>query len=220
MSHPPPRSAPPASAGLARRLYEDGAPLAEIRRQTGLSRAQVYYWIDRDVAADGSVTLKPAPRRRPPTPPASTAKRTTSAKPATSARRTEKIPRRAARPSGTAPKASVSPRRRLLARLWRAAERQVADIEARLGQAVDAEDASPSGPRRSADTEKDARALALLARTLRELSAAEERADPARSSKAGTANDDSTRDLDSFRRELARRLERLRAEGEGGEAAG
>lgn len=214
MSHPPPRSAPPASAGLARRLYEDGVPLAEIRRQTGLSRAQLYYWIDRDVATDGSVTLKPAPRRRPPTPLASTAK------PPTPARQAEKIPRRAARPSGTAPKASASPRRRLLARLWRAAERQVADIEARLGQAVDAEDASPSGPRRSADTEKDARALALLARTLRELSAAEERADPARSSKAGTANDDSTRDLDSFRRELARRLERLRAEGEGGEAAG
>lgn len=52
MSQPPPRREAPASAGLARRLYGEGLPLAEIRHRTGLSRATVYYWIDREVAAD------------------------------------------------------------------------------------------------------------------------------------------------------------------------
>lgn len=110
-----------------------------------------------------------------------------------------------------------SPRARLLARLWQAAERQVAEIEARIAAA--GLEAGSGEPRAAADTEKDARALALLARTLRELSAAEgEGSDPLKA-KAASAHDP-VRDLDVFRRELARRLDRLREGGPGAGPAG
>jgi hypothetical protein len=51
----------------------------------------------------------------------------------------------------------------LAARLWRAAEMQAAEVEARIA----------AGPRPSAESERDAKTLSVLARTLRELSAAE-----------------------------------------------
>ncbi|MGQ3672542.1 hypothetical protein ACT6QG_09120 [Xanthobacter sp. TB0136] len=69
--------------------------------------------------------------------------------------------------------------------------------------------------RSAADSEKDARALALIARTLRELTAAE---DEAIRTHAATGEDDHVRDLDEFRRELAHRLERLCAGGGAGPA--
>lgn len=175
----PPRKAP-AMAPLARQLYEAGAPLAEIARRTGLKPSQVYYWIDRAVAADGTVTLRPVPRR-------------VTLAPGT----------RAASPA----------RGHLLARLWRAAERQLDEIEQRLATAI-ADEADPDAarPRPAADAEKDARALAVLARTLRELSALESEHHKSRKVKQ---EDDAVRDLDTFRRELARRLDGLRAGGEG-----
>ncbi|MDI4657342.1 terminase gpP N-terminus-related DNA-binding protein [Xanthobacter autotrophicus] len=179
----PPRRVP-AVAQLARQLYLDGAPLKEIAHRTALKRSQVYYWIDREVAPDGTVTLKPVVRRMTPAP---------------GARR-------------------VAPGRgHLLARLWRAAERQLDEIEQRLASAVSPEAAAAaSPPRPAADAEKDARALAVLARTLRELSALEAEAQKSRKVKA---EDDAVRDLDTFRRELARRLDRLRADGAGAEPA-
>ena len=179
----PPRRVP-AMAQLARQLYLDGAPIAEIARRTALKPSQVYYWIDREVTSDGTVTLKPAARR------VTLAPGTRSASPA---------------------------RGHLLSRLWRAAERQLDEIEQRLAAAVPPEADAPAGPPRpAADAEKDARALAVLARTLRELSALEAEAHKSRKVKA---EDDAVRDLDTFRRELARRLERLRADGAGAEPA-
>ena len=54
-----------------------------------------------------------------------------------------------------------NPRTALAERLWRAADLQAAEIEARL----------TAGPRPVADVERDARVLSVLAKTLRELSA-------------------------------------------------
>lgn len=196
MASHPQRRGVPACAGLVRQLYGAGVPLAEIGRRTGLPAATLYYWIDREVLEDGSVLFAPQPRRRP------TASGIKG-------------------PGGDTGQSGPS-RARLLARLWQAAERQVAHIEARMAQAH----LPPEEGGRVPDTEKDARALALLARTLRELSAVE---DDARTGKArrgkgasmetgdgeGDGDGAEVRDRDAFRQELARRLDRLRAEGEG-----
>lgn len=176
MASTPPRRQTPATAGLARRLYAEGVPIAEICARTGLSTGAAYHWIDREVGEDGTVRLDPVGRRA----------------------------TKAAAPHSHAPPVGEAPRARLLARLWRAAERQVADIEARARRFEAAEGEAPA--RGAADAEKDARALALLARTMRELAAAEDDG-PAKPEKDA---DDTVRDLDEFRRELARRLERLR----------
>ncbi|MFS8039240.1 terminase gpP N-terminus-related DNA-binding protein [Xanthobacter sp. AM11] len=179
----PPRRAP-AQARLARQLYLEGLPLAQIAARTGLSPGSVYYWIDREVAADGTVTLAPVCRRLTLAPGA-----------------------RAAAPA----------RGHLLARLWRAAERQLDEIEERLARAMPAAgETEAAAPRAAGDAEKDARALAVLARTLRELSALEAEA---RKTRKAEAEHDTVRDLDAFRRELARRLDRLRADGAGAEPA-
>jgi hypothetical protein len=98
---------------------------------------------------------------------------------------------------------TATARKALVGRLWRAAERHVAGIEARL-PALEAEPET---------MERDARTLAMLARMVRELSAAESRAPrPAtRRKPVKEADDDAPpRDIDAFREELARRLERLR----------
>jgi hypothetical protein len=88
-------------------------------------------------------------------------------------------------------------RRSLIERMMRSAERQVAEIELRVGS-----------PRH--DREKDARMLAVLARAIRELTAVDslnhelER----EAGKNRAANDDPVpEDMDEFRNELARRLE-------------
>lgn len=138
MAPTPPRRPTPATAGLARRLYAEGVPLAEICARTGLSTRAAYHWIDREVDADGTIRVAP-------------------------------VGRRATRPDHLS--AAAAPRARLIARLWRAAERQVADIEARIPRGPVADGPAP---RAAADVEKDARALALIARTLRELAAAED----------------------------------------------
>lgn len=179
-SLPPPRV--PAMARLARRLYLDGLPVAEIAHRTGLKVSKLYYWIDRVVAADGTVAFSPAPRRT-------------------------------VGPQAQLQVPPKSERDMLLARLWRAAERQLDEIEDRIARAG-AEDASDAA---RPDAEKDARALAVLARTLRELSTLDDAAQRPRKLKAA---DDAVRDLDTFRRELARRLDRLRADGEGATPAG
>lgn len=184
----------PAEAGLVRQLYGQGVPLTEIARRTGLSTTTLYRWIDRRVSADGTVVFDPLPRRRPPVVGA----------------------KAAANGAGRAGRA----RARLLARLWFAAERQVDEIEARMGEAP------PGDVARRVDAEKDAKALALLTRTLRELAAIEDEArgtkgrgkGSARKGATGTEGDTNgadVRDRDAFRRELARRLDRLRGEGPG-----
>lgn len=84
----------------------------------------------------------------------------------------------------------------LAARLWRTAERQVRDIEQRLA----------ANQQEPAERERDARVLAVLVRTLRDLAAFDSAALPI---SPASETDDPPRDLDEFRRELARRMDAL-----------
>jgi hypothetical protein len=113
------------------------------------------------------------------------------------ARRLPPIPRRQApRRDG---KDSAAARRQLVARLWGAAERQMDDIEQRL-KGVGQE---------STERERDARALAVLVKTLRELVAFDE-THPAAATRTDSEDDDAgPRDIDEFRRELARKMDVL-----------
>ena len=84
-------------------------------------------------------------------------------------------------------------------RLWRTAEAQVRDIENRLMQ-----DKQPPDER-----ERDARTMAVLVKTLRELATLDEtQPDNAASTTQRTGEDDEVpRDIDEFRRALARRMQ-------------
>ena len=90
---------------------------------------------------------------------------------------------------GASEQAAVS-REALVARLWRAAERQVSAVERRI------------------DTDKgedrNAHSLAVLVKTLRELSALD-----AAAGRGGASEDDDAgpRDIEEFRNELAREIE-------------
>jgi hypothetical protein len=79
----------------------------------------------------------------------------------------------------------------LIKRLWRTAERQVRDIEDRVR--LQLQDAS--------ERERDARVLAIVVRTLRDLHALDTAEE-----KASLENDDSG-NIDDFRRELARKID-------------
>jgi hypothetical protein len=103
----------------------------------------------------------------------------------------------------------ISPgdRRSLVERMMRSAERQVAEIELRVGS-----------PRH--DREKDARMLAVLARAMRELTAVDalnrdlERAkDPAPDTdKSGQSDEPVPRDVEELRRSVSRKLQAIIAE--------
>lgn len=108
-------------------------------------------------------------------------------------------------------------RRRVVSRLWNTAERQVAEIEARLAAGGDA-----------AALERDAKTFAIIARTVRDLVAIDAEAEahtqekrrphaPKDESAApdtfNNSADFGTRDIEEFRAELARRLDALRSEG-------
>lgn len=67
---------------------------------------------------------------------------------------------------------------------------------------------------RSTDAERAARTLAMLVRTLRELTALEKPADAKVGEEDKREASDEFRDLDEFRSSLAERLDRLRASGE------
>jgi transposase-like protein len=90
----------------------------------------------------------------------------------------------------------------LVKRMWRAAEAQVRDIEERLLR-----DAQPADER-----ERDARVLAVLGKTMRDLGAFDQtQADAAPRKDASRDDDDPIpRDVDELRRELARKVEILR----------
>jgi hypothetical protein len=94
-------------------------------------------------------------------------------------------------------------RESLIRRMWRTAEAQVREIETRLlgcGQAPD-------------ERERDARVLAVLARTLRELATVDGDARKAKPGRRGTNdNDAAPGNLDDLRRELSQRLGQLVAE--------
>lgn len=90
------------------------------------------------------------------------------------------------------------PRNALAARLWRAAELQAAEVEARLA----------TGPRPAADTERDARVLSVLAKTLRELAAL----DLACREESDDEEDAAPDDIDELRAALGDRLRRINSE--------
>jgi hypothetical protein len=92
----------------------------------------------------------------------------------------------------------IGSRGALIARMWRTAERQVGEIEDRL-KAAGIE---------LAERESNARTLAIVARTLRELSAVDE-ADKARGKEASKDNNDDVppRNIDELRSSLAKKLE-------------
>lgn len=168
MSKPSATPPSPEQIAQARQMYLDGVKVADIRRTTGMTDGQLYYWLDGG-PPDGEQHLPPLPRRR-------------------------IVPRR-------------SPRRRklsgdrvaLVSRLWRTAEAQVRDIEERLAHHQQQPD----------DRERDARTLAVLVKTMRELVALDDIRDGGASPAESEHDDGGPRDLDEFRRELARRMEAI-----------
>ena len=105
------------------------------------------------------------------------------------------------RRSGVRVRHRAGSRAALVARMWRTAERQVEEIEDRLAAAGI----------ELAERESNARTLAVVAKTLRELAAVDE-AQQARKKKPlpDEIDDDPVpRDIDEFRRELARRIDAL-----------
>ena len=181
----------PETAERARALYAQGKPIKLISQETGLSTRQISYWLDREAGRD-----------RQPGKPAATP---------TARRRRADL----ARPPG------AESRRRLMSRLWKAAERQIGEIETRLGTAALSAEAADGAEPAKRDAEREARALAVLARVLRELTALEAvAARPRAEAPAKNAvPPEPARDADTFRRELARRLAQMREDSEGqGEA--
>jgi hypothetical protein len=86
----------------------------------------------------------------------------------------------------------------LVARVWRTADAQVRDIEHRLARHQQQPD----------ERERDARTLAVLVKTMRELSALDDMKDGV-APPADPEHDDGPRDIDEFRRELARRMDAI-----------
>jgi hypothetical protein len=118
--------------------------------------------------------------------------------------------REACEKKGAAPLPAT--RKRLVTKLWKTAEKQVAQIEARLCE----------GPDDPLALERDAKTLSIIARTVRDLVALE--ADlPVSNAKDlahGPNQTLATRDVTSFRLELAQKLDQLRQEGARAAAAG
>lgn len=118
------------------------------------------------------------------------------------------LPRRF-RSAGGRRRALSGDRVSVVKRLWRTAERQVRDIEDRILRNQQEPD----------ERERDARTMAMLVKTLRELSTLDV-------SKGGNATDKDTtddegpRDIDEFRRELARRMDAFVASRSGGGVSG
>jgi hypothetical protein len=101
--------------------------------------------------------------------------------------------------------ASGDARTALVDRLWRAANRQVQEIEDRLAVRRRASGDDEIG-------ERDARMLAVLVKTLRELAALDgtnKEAAAAAAPPQADHDDPVPRDIDEFRRELTRRIEAL-----------
>ena len=112
-------------------------------------------------------------------------------------------------PSEPKPKRTTVSRKAVVGQLWRAAKRQIDTHEEHLADL----------PKGTTASEADAKALAVLARTVRELVAIEEppAAKKDKHTDEPSAADD-LRHVAQLRQELARRLEALAAE-EAGEVA-
>lgn len=116
--------------------------------------------------------------------------------------------------SGLKPKRKATPARsRIVCQLWRAAEKQVEQVEARLETLSDEPQA----------LEREAKTLGIIARTVRELVALDEEKAKLKNRGKGESTDDSRSppmSIPAFRRELAEKLEQLRLERAGGGASG
>lgn len=95
-------------------------------------------------------------------------------------------------------------RRRIVSRLWQTAEKQVDEVENRLAALRDDPQA----------LEREAKTLAIIARTVRDLVAIDDEAGAGRVAENRNDSDNASpaRALAEFRRELAERLEQLRHE--------
>ncbi len=99
---------------------------------------------------------------------------------------------------------TTAARRAALAeRLWRAAEMQAAEVEARLA----------AGPRPAAESERDAKTLAVLARTLRELAQSDADATECDDAQSDTPP---AEDVEELREQLYERLRIIGAARAGG----
>jgi hypothetical protein len=120
-----------------------------------------------------------------------------------------------------APRRPPFSRKRVVSQLWRTAERQVTEIETRMLSVGDDPQA----------LERDAKTLAIIAKTVRDLVAIDGEAGEQAKSKENKAahgsknarpepnaagDENGPRDIEGFRAELARRLDELRREREGG----
>ncbi|MCU4182249.1 hypothetical protein [Bosea sp. BH3] len=104
------------------------------------------------------------------------------------------------------PKAKPTSRKGVVSQLWRAAKRQLDTHEEHLADL----------PKGAAASEADAKALATLARTVRELVAIEEPQGGRRERQTDELSPaDGLRHVAQLRQDLARRLEALAAEEEG-----
>jgi hypothetical protein len=95
-------------------------------------------------------------------------------------------------------------RRRIVSRLWQTAEKQVDEVENRLAALRDDPQA----------LEREAKTLAIIARTVRDLVAIDDETGAGRVAENRNDSDNASpaRALAEFRRELAERLEQLRHE--------
>lgn len=113
----------------------------------------------------------------------------------------------------TAHRATHSPGRgpargRIVSKLWRTAERQVREVESRLAQLRD----DPAA------LERDAKTLAIIARTVRDLVAIDDNARAGDEPKESETSGLQRMPIADFRRELAEKLEHLRRDGAGSDA--
>lgn len=155
-------------------MYVAGATTRDIQEATGLESGTLYFWIDGGPKRDGNAD---SPRLLPP------------------------LDRR--RPAARKKHRTIE-RAALVGRLMRAAERQVQEIEDRIGRTE------------NDDSERDARALAVLARTLRELTALDALHRGNEGKKTARSHDEPfPRDVGELRRSLAQKLEKIIARREG-----
>ncbi|MBS7539370.1 hypothetical protein [Ancylobacter lacus] len=207
----PARAVSPDAVEEARRLYEHtSVPVQQIADLLGICKSTLnlrirhWGWTRRvhrippaqagAPAVPGGVSANPAgadPGAAGPAAPASAGSAGCPAAPAAG-------PERLADPATS--------RRDLVARLVKRIEGEIAAVERLIARA-----GLNAGAVRVADAERAARTLGLLVRSLRELAALERAEGPEEDEDA-----DEVRDVDSYRRELARALERVLAEREAG----
>ena len=161
----------PEAAQRARQMYADGATVAVIKAETGLTGYAVYFWVDGGPRANTGPTLKP-------------------------------IARRVLRSRIVSPNERIA----MIGRIMRSCDQQISEIEQRINP-------SPT------QLDQDSRRLALISRTLNELTAIDQRnremkrkATQRNGDKSKNAEQPVPRDTDELRRDLARKLEAIIAE--------